>query len=137
MNVTKSRLNVRFLTKPIHVITIWLAIVIVWPWNIAFSVIESSQNVVPTGSSSFLIARSQRGQQINRFGKGSQSTCPAIAEDYEESEDEGDDIEPWQAASDIFLSPPTPDALGFALGSVPQAVSLPLPPIVLLCRLQC
>ncbi len=125
------------LANPIQVLTLGLAILMAWPWNVALSAIETSQDVVPTGSSSCLVPGTHRGHRINRFGKWVQAGCPAISQDYQKGEEESDDVGPLQAASGLFLFPLPPDALGLASGAPAPAISLPSISIARLCRLRC
>lgn len=125
------------LSEPIHVVAIGLAILMAWPWGVALSAIETSQDVVPTGSSSVLVPRAHRGHRMNRFGRWVRASGPAPSQDYQGGEEEGDDVGPLQAAPGLFLLPPPLGALEGAPGAPARAVSLLPPSIARLCRLRC
>jgi hypothetical protein len=128
---------VGLLSEPIHVVAFGLAILMAWPWDVALSAIETSQDVVPTGSSSFLVPRAQRGHRMKRFGRWVRASGPALSQAYQEGEEEGDDVGPLQAAPGLFLLPSPPGALELAPGAPALAGSLLTPSIARLCRLRC
>jgi hypothetical protein len=133
----KSEPNVGRVSDPIRVVTLWLAILLAWPWNVALSAIETSQNAAPADASSSLIAGTHRGHRVNRFGRWVQSGCPAISQDYETGEEEGDAVGPWQAAPWLPLLTRPPEAPELASGSPAQALTRPPIPVARRCRLRC
>jgi hypothetical protein len=124
-------------SEPIHVVALWLAILLAWPWNVALSAIESARDDVNGSCSSLLVAGTHRGHRVNRFGKAIRACCPAISQDYEQNEEEGDECGPSQTPSWPFHFSDSPVALELASGSPAQKVILPRIPVTRLCRLRC
>jgi hypothetical protein len=133
----KSEPNVGLSSEPIHVLALWLAILLAWPWNVALSAIESARDDVTVECTARLVAGTHRGHRVNRFGKGIRACCPAISQDYEKNEEEGDECGPSQTPSCLFHFPDSPVALELASGAPAQKVILPRIPVTRLCRLRC
>ncbi len=133
----KSEPNVGLSSEPIHVVALWLAILLAWPWNVALSAIESSRDDVTGDYSSLLVSGTNRGHRVNRFGKRVQACCPVISQDYEQNEEEGNECGPSQTPSWLFHFSDSPVAIELGSGSPAQEVILPPIPVARLCRLRC
>ncbi len=134
-SLPQSELNVGHTRGTFHAVTLLLAVMLAWPWNVALTTVESSGPLTKAGDS-VLTKQSHRARQIKRSLRWGTATTPALSPDFDE-EEEWDDAGTWSVGmvvpkpSEPPLELMMPAARGFSL-----VILRPLP-LSYLCRLRC
>ena len=116
-------------------LALFLAALLAWPWNLALADADSSA-LSPQSNHGAWVARSSRTRQVSRFGKCSQAACPAVAPDFEESE-EGGAASPSQTAALLLSCAVTTERRPTTGWDADGAGLRTLVPIGIHCRLRC
>lgn len=126
-----------FPSKPIHVVTLGLAILMAWPWNLALSTIETSQTAIAAGVPMAIARGHQGGHRIGRPGRWALANCPAVSPDCESAEEEGDDFGPFHAVAEVLPGFGPPGAFEPPSGCPVRPSPDSPQPFTRLCRLRC
>jgi len=109
-----------------HVLTLLLAALLAWPWNVILSAAEAFQVSNQARSSTVHPPAKSRLHRVSRLGHGAPLGCSVISPDYDYDEEEGDvdsPLSPWS------IGAPSP-ILAYDDFSAPALAPLSPPPLV-------